>query len=158
MHRVFYSFHYDNDVHRVQLIRNMGVVTGDEPVTKTAWEQLQRTKGIAKWIDTQMDRSDCVVVLVGFATAGRDWVKYEIRRAWETKKGLIGIYIDDLKCMVNGICLRGSNPFSEFTVNGRSLAEIVPCYAPPANDAYGNISRNLDGWVTTAVAAARHRS
>jgi hypothetical protein len=32
---VFYSFHYDNDVFRVQQIRNMGVVDGNEPVSRT---------------------------------------------------------------------------------------------------------------------------
>lgn len=30
--QVFYSFHFDNDVMRVQQIRNMGVIEGEEPV------------------------------------------------------------------------------------------------------------------------------
>ncbi|MDQ1224403.1 hypothetical protein QE443_000564 [Pantoea ananatis] len=28
--QVFYSFHFDNDVMRVQQIRNMGVIEGEE--------------------------------------------------------------------------------------------------------------------------------
>ena len=39
---VFYSFHYDNDVFRVQQIRNMGAVDGNEPVSANDWEQVKR--------------------------------------------------------------------------------------------------------------------
>jgi hypothetical protein len=31
--QVFYSFHFDSDVRRVQQIRQMGVIEGDSPVT-----------------------------------------------------------------------------------------------------------------------------
>lgn len=31
---VFYSFHFDNDVMCVQQIRNMGMIDGNEPVSK----------------------------------------------------------------------------------------------------------------------------
>ena len=36
--KVFYSFHYDNDVFRVQQIRNMGLIDGNEPVSPNNWE------------------------------------------------------------------------------------------------------------------------
>lgn len=42
--KVFYSFHFDNDVMRVQQIRNMGVLEGDEPVSPNTWEQIKRTE------------------------------------------------------------------------------------------------------------------
>ncbi len=92
---VFYSFHYDNDVFRVQQIRNMGVVDGNVPVSPNDWEQVKR-KGdaaVEKWIDDSLKYKRCVIVLIGSQTANRPWVKYEIKRAWQLKKGLFGIYM-----------------------------------------------------------------
>ena len=39
--QIFYSFHYDNDVFRVQQIRNMGALDGNEPVSKNDWETVK---------------------------------------------------------------------------------------------------------------------
>ena len=91
---VFYSFHFDNDVMRVQLIRNMGVITGDEPVEPNVWETLKKSdNSVEAWIEKNMKDKDVVVVLIGAATAGRRWVKYEMKRAWELRKPIFGIYI-----------------------------------------------------------------
>src|SRR5687768_10763900 len=92
---VFYSFHYDNDVFRVQQIRNMGVVDGNAPVSANEWEQVKRRgdAGVERWIDESLKYKRCVIVLIGAETANRKWVKYEIKRAWELNKGLFGIYI-----------------------------------------------------------------
>ena len=85
--QVFYSFCFDDDVMRVQQIRNMGLVDGDEPVSPNEWEQLQRKDGgIKKWIDDNMSYRSCIIVLVGQHTAGRKWVKYEIGRAVKREK------------------------------------------------------------------------
>ena len=57
--QVFYSFHYGNDVMRVQQIRNMGVIEGNTPVSPNEWEQVKRTgdKAIEKWIDDSVKES-----------------------------------------------------------------------------------------------------
>jgi hypothetical protein len=39
--QVFYSFHFDNDVFRVQMVRQMGVIEGNEPVSKNTWETVR---------------------------------------------------------------------------------------------------------------------
>lgn len=156
---VFYSFHYNNDVFRVQQIRNMGVVEGDEPVAPNEWEQIRR-KGdasVQKWIDDNMKYKRCVIVLIGSETTYRPWVKYEIKRAWELKKGLFGIYIHNLKCPRHGTCTKGLNPFSNWTVGNRSMADLVTCYDPNSWDAYGDISNNLQNWVTSAIVQANYR-
>ncbi len=41
--RVFYSFYFDDDVMRVQQVRQMGVIEGDEPVSPNEWERIQRS-------------------------------------------------------------------------------------------------------------------
>ena len=74
---VFYSFHYDNDVFRVQQIRNMGVVEGEEPVSPNEWEDVKRRgdAAVERWIDGSMKFKRCVIVLIGSQTAYRPWVK-----------------------------------------------------------------------------------
>jgi hypothetical protein len=156
---VFYSFHYDNDVFRVQQIRNMGVVEGDEPVSPNEWEQLKRRgdAAVERWIDESMKYKRCVIVLIGSQTASRPWVKYEIKRAWESKKGLFGIYIHNLRCPRTGTCAKGSNPFYNWNIGSQSMASLVTCYDPTSSDAYGEISKNLQSWVSTAIGAAGTR-
>jgi MTH538 TIR-like domain (DUF1863) len=155
----FYSFHFGNDVMRVQQVRNMGVIDGNEPVSPNDWEQLKR-KGdaaVERWIDDNMKYKRCVVVLIGTETAQRPWVKYEIAKAWNEKRGLFGIYIHNLKCPRTGTCSKGANPFANWNVGNQSMANLVRCYDPNAWDAYADISRNLSTWVNTAIYEAQQR-
>src|SRR5579871_2927947 len=103
--KVFYSFHFDDDVMRVQQIRNMGKLEGDEPVAHNAWETVKKggEAAIKKWIDDNMKNKDCVVVLIGRSTNSREFVKYEIEKAWNSGKPILGIYIHNLKCPNTGI-------------------------------------------------------
>ena len=154
---VFYSFDYDTDVFRVQQIRNMGVVAGDEPVSPNEWEQLKRSgdASVERWINEKMNYKRCVIVLIGSRTANRPWVKYEIKRAWELKKGLFGIHIHNLKCPRSGTCSMGANPFRN--IDAPSMTSSIPCYDPNSWDAYNDISRNLTNWVSQALQTASYR-
>jgi len=42
--QIFYSFHFDNDVMRVQLVRNMDVIEGNKEVTPQRWEQVKNSE------------------------------------------------------------------------------------------------------------------
>lgn len=151
---IFLSFHYGNDVMRVQQIRNIGALEGNEPVSVNDWEEVKR-KGkasIQKWIDENMKYRRCVVVLIGEDTANRPWVKYEIEKAWNSGKGLFGIYVHNLKCPRNGKSKKGKNPFEQFTLDsGVKLSSVVKCYDPSASDAYNDIANNMESWVDTAI-------
>lgn len=151
--KVFYSFHFDNDVMRVQQIRNIGTVEDNKPVSVNEWEQIRRgsDSSIEKWIDENMKYRNCIVVLVGEETANRKWVKYEIKKAWDDRRGLVGIYIHNLRCPRNGLGRQGQNPFGQFTANGRSLSAIVQCYNPNSYNAYGDIKNNLERLVDEAI-------
>ncbi len=151
--RVFYSFHFDNDVMRVQQIRNIGSIEDNKPVSANEWETVRRGSdaAIEKWIEENMKYRDCVVVLVGKDTADRKWVKHEIKKAWNDNRGLVGIYIHNLRCPRTGICTQGKNPFDQFNVNGTPLSSIVRCYNPNSWDAYGDIKINLENWVDEAI-------
>jgi hypothetical protein len=156
---VFYSFHYDNDVFRVQQIRNIGVIEGDEPVSANEWESIKARgdAAVEKWIDDNMKYKRCVIVLIGSQTAYRPWVLHEIKRAWEQKRGLFGIYIHNLKCPRSGTCTKGVNPFTMWNVNGQSMAGLITCREPHPLLAYADIAANMQSWVAEAIAQARYR-
>ncbi len=97
--QVFFSFHYGNDNWRASQVRNMGIVSGDSTFSDNDWEEvkLKSDAMIKFWIDSQMAKRSCVVVLIGEKTAERKWINYEIKKAIELNKGIVGIYIHNLK-------------------------------------------------------------
>lgn len=150
--KVFYSFHYANDVMRVQQIRNMGVLEGDEPATANKWEEIKRTdQGVKNWINDSLKGKSCLVVLIGSETASRKWVKYEIQQAWEKGMAVVGIYIHRLNCPNGGYDSKGTNPFDlfEFKTGGKVVKPLV--FTPNFNDAYNDIAKNIEGWIEQAI-------
>lgn len=155
--RVFNSFHYKPDVHRVSQIRQMGAIEGQPILSSNKWEEVEQggEAAIKKWIDEQMKGKSCNVVLIGSATAGRKWVDYEIKKAWEDGKGVCGVYIHGLKDLFGKQTIQGANPFKGFTVGERSLSSIVKAHNPPYTDSkavYDYIKTNLPEWVEEAIA------
>ena len=154
--QVFYSFHYENDVFRVQQIRNIGALEDNKPVSPNEWESVKRRgeASIKEWIDSNLRYKSCVIVLVGEETANRKWVQYEIKKAWELGKGLVGIHIHNLKDPITGKSSKGKNPFDQFAFDdGTKLSSVVKCYNPNPNDAYNEIKDNLEDWIEEAIAS-----
>lgn len=154
--QVFYSFHYENDVFRVQQIRNIGALEDNKPVSPNEWESVKRRgeASIKEWIDNNLRYKSCVIVLVGEETANRKWVQYEIKKAWELGKGLVGIHIHNLKDPITGKSSKGKNPFDQFAFDdGTKLSSVVKCYNPNPNDAYNEIKDNLEDWIEEAIAS-----
>lgn len=149
--KVFFSFHFDNDVFRTQLVRNMGSIEKNQEVTAQAWETIKSQSRVAKWIEEQMKDKDALVVLIGEKTSERPWVLEEIKHAWATGIPIIGVYIHNLKCArTERTSIKGANPFSKLTSNGRLLSELITCYDPATTNAYGEISQKLETWIGNA--------
>jgi hypothetical protein len=131
---VFYSFHYEHDVNRVQLVKNIGAVEGQPLLNSQGWEQVRRggDAAIEEWIDDQMKWKSAVIVLIGKQTASRDWVQYEIEKAWNEKRPLLGIRIHGLSSM-GTVDTAGANPFDK--VSGVSG---IPIFDPTQTDWAGN--------------------
>lgn len=154
--QIFYSFHFDNDVMRVQLVRNMGVVEGNTPVSPNTWEEVKQkgNASIEKWIDENLKQKSCLIVLIGKETANRKWVKYEIEKAWKDGKGIFAINVHNLNCPRNGKGTKGANPFDSIKFT-RGTEVIVPkVYDPKASDAYNDIAANMSNWVEAAIKQA----
>lgn len=133
--RVFYSFHYLPDNWRASQVRNMGVVEGNRPVSDNDWESVTKggEKAIEKWIDDQMSGRSCAVVLIGSNTAGRKWISYELSKAWNDNKGVVGIHVHNLLDSNEKQSSKGSNPLNyvTFTKSGAKLSTIAKTYDPP---------------------------
>lgn len=153
--QIFYSFHYTNDVLRVAQIRSIGSLEDNKPVSSNDWEEVKR-KGdteIRKWINDNMEYRSCVIVMIGAETSNRKWVLYEIEKAWNEGKGVLGIYIHNVNCPNNGKSRQGANPFDSFTLDNTEikLSSVVKCYNPRAFDAYNDIRANLENWIEEAI-------
>jgi hypothetical protein len=156
--RVFYSFHYAPDSWRASQVRNMGILDGNLPATDNDWEAIKRggDNAIRRWIDGQLQGRSCTVVLIGNQTAGRKWIRYEIESSWNNNKGLLGIYVHNLRDASARQAYKGGNPFEQFSINSGQykLSTIVRAYDPPYTDsrlAYNYIHSNLASWIEEAV-------
>lgn len=153
---IFASFHYDNDNHRVQQVLNMGAIEKDSKVTAQDWETVKyKTQAtIEKWIHDQMLRKSAVVILVGAETSKRHWVDYEIRKAWDDRRPLVGVRIHGLKNLDGYTSRAGANPFAGIrTKSGDSLDKWVRLYDPAGADSkavYRSISDGIESWISTA--------
>lgn len=158
--QVFFSFEYKKDVWRAGQVRNMGKVDNSSTFSDNDWEEV-RTKSdaaIKKWIDEQMAMRSCIVVLIGYTTSTRPWVKYEIEKAYELKKGIVGIYIDRLKDQNGDQCLPGANPFYQiYTENGSRLSNYVTAFKTSyisSGYAYDDIKDNIEQLIEEAIEKA----
>lgn len=156
--KVFYSFHYKPDNWRASQVRNIGAIEGNTPASDNDWETI--TKGgdaaIKKWINSQLSGRSCAIILIGANTAGRKWIKYEIEKAWNDGKGLLGIHIHNLKNSAGKKSSKGRNPFDDFTMDrdDKKLSSIVKSYDPPytkSTSVYDHIKKNLATWVEDAI-------
>lgn len=156
--KAFYSFHYKPDNWRASQVRNIGAVEGNTPVSDNDWETITKggEKAIKKWIDGQLEGRSCAIVLIGEKTAGRKYIKYEIEKSWNSSKGILGIYVYNLKDSDGNQTSKGKNPFDDFTVgeDKKKLSSIVKAYDPPysiSTNVYDYIKKNLSDWVEEAI-------
>ena len=154
--KAFYSFHYNPDSWRASQVRNMGVMEGNIPASDNEWEEITiwGDEAIKKWIDGQLYGKSVAIVLIGSKTAGRKYINYEIKKAWNDKKGVLGVYIHNLENKNGAQSTKGSNPFDAFTLDGKNMSEIIKAYDPPftsSTDVYNHIKENLADWVKEAI-------
>ena len=154
--RVFFSFNYNRDAWRTGTVRSIGALGGNKPVSDNDWEAIKQggEAAIKKWIDGQMKNRSCAIVLIGYGTAGRQWIEYEIKKAWKDGKGILGIHVHNLKDMDGKQSAKGANPFDGITVDGDSLGSLVKVYDPrykTSSNVYKHIAANIDGWIEKAI-------
>lgn len=146
--QVFFSFHYDNDNWRAGQIRNIGKVDSNSTFSDNDWEEVKEKTDskIKEWIDEQLNKRSCLVVLIGEKTANRKWINYEIEKAYYLNKGIVGIYIHKLENSLGKQDNIGNNPFDYLTIEGKSLSKYIKCFKSSyssSKDVYNDIKNNI---------------
>lgn len=156
--RVFFSFHYDRDIRRVIQVRNSWVVRSEREtqpfLDKAEWEKVRQAGNIEKWIEEQLSGTSVTVVLIGADTYNREWVRHEIKRSYELKKGLLGIYINNVRDPQTGTDIKGRNPLDYWSItqNGQkvSFSHLYKTYDWVSDNGYVNFA----GWIEAAAKAS----
>lgn len=122
--RVFFSFEYEHDVSRANVVRNSWVTQGKEAagfIDAADFEAIKKEgdAAIKEWIREQLRGTSVTVVLVGSHTCSSKYVQYEIDHSELKKKGLLGIDISGIKnlCGNTSKCcgvLPGGYPFYQW--------------------------------------------
>jgi hypothetical protein len=100
--RVFFSFHHERDIWRVNQVRHSNVVHGTDAAgffDHSEYEGVKRKgdEAIKRRIREKLVGTSVTIVLIGYETAGRLYVQYEIQKSAEQGNGFLGIFIDHLK-------------------------------------------------------------
>lgn len=100
--RTFFSFNYNKDVWRVNQIRSMPNIIGTAAAgfqDASLWEatKKQGESAIKRLIDKGLQNTSVTVVCVGYGTADRKYITYEIEKSLERGNGLVAVQIHHLK-------------------------------------------------------------
>ncbi|MFC5568839.1 TIR domain-containing protein [Lysobacter yangpyeongensis] len=101
MRHAFFSFHYQRDIFRVNQIRSLPNIMGEAAAgfrDASLWEEAKR-KGdttIKGMIDRALHGTTVTVVCIGYETAGRRYIDYEINESLRRGNGVIGVRINHL--------------------------------------------------------------
>ena len=156
--KVFYSFHYDNDIMRVMIVRNRWVTMGNQEasqiIDKAEFEKIKRTgeNAVKNWIDKQLQGTTATIVLLGTETLHRPFVQYEICESHNKKNAILGIHICNIKDPRTGRTATKANTHIKIGVyeNGNPVFFDEICdgiYDYVLDDGY----HNLGIWVDYAV-------
>ena len=154
--QTFFSFHYERDVWRAGQVRNSWVTKDREAAgfrDKAKWEEVKK-KGedaIHKWIDDQLDGASVTVVLIGTETSTRDYVDYEITQSHKKGKGMLGIYVHNMKDADSKTDTKGANPLDKWTFKDSNGNKITyPTYDWVVNDGRSNMGTWIEDAATKA--------
>lgn len=118
--RVFFSFHYQQDIWRANQVRNSWRFKNENSreaegfFDGSIWENARRTndESLKSLIRDGISNTSVTAVLIGSATSERRWVRYEIARSVIKGNGLLGVRIHRLKNQEGYISTSGNDPFS----------------------------------------------
>ena len=113
--KVFFSFHYERDIWRANVVRNSGIVEGSAAAgfhDASLWEEAKK-KGdteVKTLIDKGLVGTSVTVILIGAETSKRKFVDYEIEQSTARGNGLLGIYISGIKDQNGNTDVQGPAP------------------------------------------------
>lgn len=93
---VFFSFHYQRDIVRVNQIRNLPEIVDASAAgfkDSSLWEEAKKKSddAVKKLIDEGLKGTSVTVVCIGNKTAGRKFINYEIQKSIDRGNGILGV-------------------------------------------------------------------
>lgn len=157
--RVFFSFHYERDIWRANIVRKSWITQDREAAgfwDASLWEEAKKTSAVAvkNMINNALKGTSVTAVLIGAETSTRKWVKYEVKESYLRGNGLLGIYIHNIKDNNGREDTIGNHSFDlGKDRNGNSVyfEQLYPVYHWKNDDGYSNFGK----WVEKAAKAAQ---
>ncbi|QVJ95581.1 TIR domain-containing protein [Mycoplasma mycoides] len=148
--KVFFSFHFENDVWRANQVRNSWVTQGTQAagyIDAAEFEKIKRSgeQAVKKWIDEQLFGTSVTVVLIGSETLDRPYVRYEIEESIKRGNAIIGIAIGDL---LDQYKRTSFSKISSYGINGKSFLNILDGFYNYKKD---NGYSNMGIWIENAA-------
>lgn len=134
---VFFSFHYQRDIMRVQIVKRHYVTKGNYTAAgffDGSLEEKAKKEGddvVKRLINNGLQGCSATCVLIGNQTYTRRWVDYEIFKSIEMGMGVFGIRIHQIpdarkvSHISDGTDEWGQNPFN-YLGYGRRERKLVP--------------------------------
>lgn len=128
---VYFSFHYQDVIDfRANVVRNSGKFRqkGDKFRDSSIWEEAEEKeiKKIKSLIDDELKGSSVTCVLIGSETYSRRFVRYELLKSFEMKKGQVGVGINWIKDKNgNTKFWAGENPFNYLGLKVRKDGKMI---------------------------------
>jgi MTH538 TIR-like domain (DUF1863) len=168
--KVFFSFHYQNDIFRVNIVRNHFLTKGgyldSGYFDDSLWEKAksQSSQNLQNMINDGLQDTTVSVILIGSETANRPWVKYEIEQAMKRGNGFVGIRIHNIECAQTGSpSLMGPNPLDLHFCKAPQVTDVAHMGEPivPLSRIYLTYDwvnddgyNNFQDWVEAAARTA----
>jgi hypothetical protein len=120
--RVYFAFHYQKDIWRVNQIRKSWITQERQEAgfyDASLWEEAKKQNDLAikRMINSGLQNTTATCVLIGSETSERRWVQYEIVKSFDKGNALLGVYIDSLKDKDGKTCKKGADPFDDLAVS-----------------------------------------
>lgn len=161
--RTFFSFHYNNDVWRANIVRNSWVTKDDKIaagfIDAAEFEKIknQGVDKVKEWIRNQLSYTTVTVVLIGSETNSREYVKYEIEESYKRGNGMLGIYIHNLKDKDGNTSNKGSNQFGEIGKDSTRNSVFFSVEYPSYDWIDDNGYKNMGSWIESAAIKAGNK-
>jgi len=129
---VYFSFHYERDIHRVNVVKNHGMTKGYE--TKGYFDGSLEEKAkkesimaVKRAINGGLKNTSVTCVLIGNQTFQRAWVDYEVFKSVERGNGVFGVRIHNIQNLQKQTDTIGNDPFlyQGFSWTGSNFAPKV---------------------------------
>ena len=149
--RVYFAFHYQRDVMRVNIVRNSDITKEDREEAgyydHSLWEEARRTgDGIRRMILNGLENTSVTAFLLGSETHQRPWVKYELEESWKRGNGLVEINVNSIGAVIP--IAAGPSILQTYTAKvgdvSHYLSEWFEYHDWKAEDGYSNFGRWVD--------------